>query len=291
MPDPKTDQIRMDVPFFQVANDIFDLDLGLDIYEKTAYIYLARCANNSQAFPSYRTIADKCSMSRRKAVYVIDKLIEKDLISKTSRRLGPDRHTSNIYTVNNDLLALQDASCAKPSGGSAQDAPPPSAQDAPPSAQDAPNKELGYKELPPESSTTQKPQKLEEKQRTETRVSGAESLEDYPEDLQTFYHIRQMYCTEEPEYYPDEEQAREVDRELFAIIEELERDVWREKVLPHYFRTFGKIEHCDCNIWHFCAVAARYTKDMDHLEEPIDKAAEETEPGGNGELVEDTVPF
>lgn len=82
-------------PFFMVPNDIFDLDLNLDIYEKMVYIYLRRCANNgSIPFPSYQTIGDKCSMSRRKAIDVVKNLIKKDFLQKEKRK-----NQSNVYHI------------------------------------------------------------------------------------------------------------------------------------------------------------------------------------------------
>jgi hypothetical protein len=51
-------KIKMEVPYFQVPNAIFEMD-NLNLYEKSVYIYLCRCGNHgAQAFPSYQTIAD-----------------------------------------------------------------------------------------------------------------------------------------------------------------------------------------------------------------------------------------
>lgn len=127
------DQVSFETGYFFGPNEIFDHE-KTDVYEKLVYLYLCRCANNStSAFPSYQTIAEKCSMSRRKAVNVIDSLVEKKLLSKTVRR-GDEKNQSNLYKV---LSA------------SAHHAPP-SAQHAPPlvhdmhhpSAHGAPYKEL-----------------------------------------------------------------------------------------------------------------------------------------------------
>lgn len=138
------DEVSFETGYFFGPNEIFDNQIA-DVYEKLVYLYLCRCANNSAAaFPSYQTIADKCSMSRRKAVNVIDSLIDKKLLSKTIRR-GEEKNQSNLYKV----LAA-----------SARHAPPlvhsvhhPSAQHAPSvvhdmhqgSAQRAPYKELSIK--------------------------------------------------------------------------------------------------------------------------------------------------
>lgn len=141
------DQVSFETGYFFGPNEIFDNEIA-DVYEKLVYLYLCRCANNSaSAFPSYQTIADKCSMSRRKAVNVIESLISKKLLSKTVRA-GDEKNQSNLYKV---LSA------------SAHHAPP-SAQDAPPlvhdmhhpSAQRAPYKELSIKNYSYKSTTTDK---------------------------------------------------------------------------------------------------------------------------------------
>ncbi len=92
------DEVSFETGYFFGPNEIFDNPIA-DVYEKLVYLYLCRCANNSAAaFPSYQTIADKCSMSRRKAVNVIDSLIAKKLLSKTIRR-GDEKNQSNLYKV------------------------------------------------------------------------------------------------------------------------------------------------------------------------------------------------
>lgn len=130
--------IKREVPFFQVDNEIFDLALPLNIYQKIVYIYLCRCSNQgAQAFPSYLTISKKCGMSRRKAIDTINELIELNLLQKEVRPKNNKENLSNIYILN------EPSACGAPP--SAQDALSPSAQDAPPSAQDAPKKELYIK--------------------------------------------------------------------------------------------------------------------------------------------------
>lgn len=148
------DQVSFETGYFFGPNEIFENEIA-DVYEKLVYLYLCRCANNSaSAFPSYQTIADKCSMSRRKAVNVIDSLITKKLLSKTVRA-GDEKNQSNLYKV---LSAS--AHHAPPSAQGA----PPSAQGAPPlvhdmhhpSAQRAPYKELSIKNYSYKSTTTDK---------------------------------------------------------------------------------------------------------------------------------------
>jgi hypothetical protein len=134
-------KIKMSIPYFQVPNDIFDLDIKvrdnnlireLRTSEKLVYIYLCRCGNQgSDAFPSYNTIADKCGISRRKAIDAIKLLYDNGLLLKANRTKDNGDNSSNIYEV---ILP------------SATIAPPPSATIAPPSATIAPYKEPLYKE-------------------------------------------------------------------------------------------------------------------------------------------------
>jgi hypothetical protein len=140
----------MKIPFFQAPNDVFDNYSDLNIYEKVIYLYLCRCSNQgSPAFPSYTTIAEKCSMSRRKAIDSVQGLLQKGYIIKRTRpsEVSAKEHDSNEY----ELIHKENKGN---NGGGAQHALP-SAQDAPPvvndmhhpSAQGAPYKELDYKEL------------------------------------------------------------------------------------------------------------------------------------------------
>ena len=108
-----TEKIRMNVPYFQVPNSIFDLDLIIsaveDVHgrkkmkinremrasEKLIYIYLCRCANQgSRAFPSYADIAKKCGISKRTAMRAIEVLVENGFLKKFPRQLQ-----SNVYEL------------------------------------------------------------------------------------------------------------------------------------------------------------------------------------------------
>ncbi|WP_340014684.1 helix-turn-helix domain-containing protein [Paenibacillus sp. FSL K6-1318] len=90
-------QLKFDTGFFMGPNEIFD-DIDTKTHEKLVYLYLCRCANNAAAFPSYNTIAEKCSMSRRKAVDCIDWLIERKLLVKRTRRKD-GLNESNVYEI------------------------------------------------------------------------------------------------------------------------------------------------------------------------------------------------
>ena len=103
--------IKMEVPFFQAPNDIFEI--GLTANELIIYLYLARCGNNSKAFPSYKTIGEKTGTSRPTAMRVIKKLEEIGLLYKESRKFVKETtekqkvfNKSNVYTVQHDLSSV-----------------------------------------------------------------------------------------------------------------------------------------------------------------------------------------
>lgn len=91
------DQLKFDTGFFMAPNEIFD-DIDTKTHEKLVYLYLCRCANNASAFPSYQKIADKCSMSRRKAIDCVDWLIDHRLLVKKTRR-SDGLNESNVYEI------------------------------------------------------------------------------------------------------------------------------------------------------------------------------------------------
>ncbi len=85
------------VPWFQVPNAIYDM--SLDLYQKAVLCYLCRCNNQGgEAFPAYKTIAEKTGMSRRRAVDAVRQLGALDLI-RITRRKQRGRFTSNLYEV------------------------------------------------------------------------------------------------------------------------------------------------------------------------------------------------
>jgi predicted transcriptional regulator len=100
-------KIIMEVPFFQVPNDIFEL--GLSTNEMMVFFYLARCGNNGKvAFPSYNTIADKTGTSKSTVIRVIKNLEEKGLIVKQIRKdYETGRNKSNTYKVAVNLSQLK----------------------------------------------------------------------------------------------------------------------------------------------------------------------------------------
>jgi len=96
--------LKDDLRVFVVPVDIMEIP-DLDIYEQMVYIVLRSFVNphKAEAFPSYNTIAKLGRMSRRKAIDVIQSLLEKGLIQKESRFQVKDRkiirQTSNLYTL------------------------------------------------------------------------------------------------------------------------------------------------------------------------------------------------
>ena len=119
--------IRREVPYFQVPNSIFDLDLPLTLQDKIIYIFLSRCSNQgAQAFPSYNTMAKKCGMSKRMAQYSISHLEACGLLEKEVRPKKNKENFTNIYILNDP------SAYSAPPG--AHSASLPSAPGAPPSA-------------------------------------------------------------------------------------------------------------------------------------------------------------
>ncbi len=97
-PVEKQDRIRMEVPYFQTPNTIFDI--LPDIQSKIIGCYLARCANQgATAWPSYQTIADKCSMDRSTAIRTIKKMVEKGFLVKEHRKPEGDEYWTNTYIL------------------------------------------------------------------------------------------------------------------------------------------------------------------------------------------------
>lgn len=93
---------------FVVPTDIFKVE-GLSTHDKLVYCIVRSFANSQTdtAFPSYATIADLGSMSRRQAIKCVTKLLEMGLLSKEAQfKVKKDeegkmkvRHTSNKYTI------------------------------------------------------------------------------------------------------------------------------------------------------------------------------------------------
>jgi DNA-binding Lrp family transcriptional regulator len=87
--------------WFYSYNIIFELSISE--HAKIVCLYLCRCADEeSQSFPSYNTIAKKCSISRRTAIRAVQELEDVGLLScdkRTVTKNGKLVNTSNLYTI------------------------------------------------------------------------------------------------------------------------------------------------------------------------------------------------
>lgn len=112
--------------WFYSYNAIFDYPISE--HAKIAYLYLCRCADaDGQSFPSYNTIGEKCSFSRRTAIRAITELLEIGLLEKYGRIKEDGEQTSNLYYINEPA-----------EGGSATQSPPPVPHSHHPSATQSP---------------------------------------------------------------------------------------------------------------------------------------------------------
>lgn len=94
--------------YYRIPHRIFQF--GLTPIQFTVYSYLVSCTGqNAVCWPSYKTIAKACGISRNAAIQAIDALIQKRLIDKilTTRRnvQGRTRTSNNEYRIH-DLSAL-----------------------------------------------------------------------------------------------------------------------------------------------------------------------------------------
>lgn len=125
----KKSKSKMKEPYFQTPNAIFDLDVTAT--EKLVLIYFYRCGNQgSRIYPSYKTIAEKCGISRRTVISTIKKLEAKNLIEVSRRRKNNKDNYSNLFKLPSEIIALGASETISPASETV-----------------APNKELNYKEL------------------------------------------------------------------------------------------------------------------------------------------------
>ena len=94
--------------YYRMPHRIFEL--GLKPIPFTVYSYLVSCLGQRDVcWPSYKTIAESCGISRNAAIQAIEFLIRKRLIDKipTTRRNahGHARTGNNEYLIH-DLSAL-----------------------------------------------------------------------------------------------------------------------------------------------------------------------------------------
>lgn len=106
--------------WFYSYNMIFEQPISE--HAKIVYLYLCRCADSEgQAFPSYSTIAEKCSIGRRTAIKAVKELLAVGLLSVEQRTREDGSLTSNLYTIHDEPQGV-DSACETPP--SAPGAPP-----------------------------------------------------------------------------------------------------------------------------------------------------------------------
>lgn len=109
-------------PFFICPNSLVDdklyikdvrknVERLMNNSEKIMLLYLLRCCNNGKsAFPSYNTIAEKCNMSNRNAIFCMNNLVESGYIIKKNRGFTKNnegqvkKNFSNCYLINTEKL-------------------------------------------------------------------------------------------------------------------------------------------------------------------------------------------
>lgn len=232
-------QVYMQVPYFQVPNDIFDKDVyvmdgekqrKLRTTEKLVYIYLCRCGNHGgMAFPSYNTISDKCGMSRRKAIDAVSILEKAGLLNKECRKKTNTENESNTYKVNVPSVSMT----------------PPSANNAPPSEHIAPNKEPSIKNQLKKDNVYNVAFKQREYMLFNKVINKpyTELTEGEQYAKLFFYEYSNRYNVQHPSL-KDEQMQRNID---FLYVN-FDSDVIGEVIL-HYF---DRVKNCDHNLNHFC---------------------------------------
>ena len=84
--------------WFYSYNMIFEQNISSQA--KLIYLYLCRCADEEgHAFPSFKTIADKCTISRSSVIRAIKELIDIGLLEKNKRVRANKSQASNLYYI------------------------------------------------------------------------------------------------------------------------------------------------------------------------------------------------
>lgn len=222
--------IKMCVPYFQSPNDVFEI--GLNKHELLVYLYLCRCGNHGgKAFPSYNTMAEKCNISRRTAIYAVNSLVERGLLHKEKRSdSGGKENYSNIYTVETNVRGNEIPA-------------PPGEITTPPSAGHSPYKEPDNKKQVIKS--------------LEGVLQGQNSwrpLDDFKTVLDHYFDIYGRYTGKEHPILSTECLER-IATNLFNVYDQ-EYNRWFEidvetllAMIDRHFDT--KYEHTNWNIMHF----------------------------------------
>ena len=89
----------------KIKNKLITSDLKDSDYRVLTYL-IAR-SRNGECFPSLKTIAKDLSRTKETIRKSIERLIEQKYITKQSRKIGSGKITSNLYTINEDYLAIK----------------------------------------------------------------------------------------------------------------------------------------------------------------------------------------
>jgi len=86
----------MSIPAYEAAWKVYDIPSHL----KFVLVALADFANeDGLCFPSYETIAKRCNINRRMAIYSVKSLVKLGLVKKCKRYLHDTNQTSNYYIL------------------------------------------------------------------------------------------------------------------------------------------------------------------------------------------------
>ena len=119
--------MRIEKNYFKVPNCLMDIK-GLTKNQMLVLFSLLMIGSNgAPVYPSYKTIASRCSISERKAIDTVKELENMNVLSITRRNLNGCNYT-NLYDINLDVLYsmpvyTRDKGGAQHAPGTAQHAP------------------------------------------------------------------------------------------------------------------------------------------------------------------------
>lgn len=94
-------EVRRKTPLpFTMVDNVVITDPRLSPYDKYVFTMLCKYQNGDrECWPSFRTLAEHCGISRSKAIGCLNNLEKAGYISRQSRFTGHGDHTSNIYYI------------------------------------------------------------------------------------------------------------------------------------------------------------------------------------------------
>ena len=225
------DKVKMNVPYFQVPNDIFDY--GLTPNQLAVYFYLCRCGNHGgTAFPSYHKIAQKCGVCKSTAIKTVNLLTNVGLLVKKLRPLKNENNLTNIYEVS--LPSVLNT--------------PPSVRDTPGSVPDTPYKEPIYKESSHQELENHNGALSQEQRPAADRIP---KISEETKQLVKYYflHYQHTLGKKHPALKPIQAQRvmREIDKFYIENMVDLDGMV---EMVKHHFIGIRSLE-TDYNINHF----------------------------------------